>query len=154
MEASHWLRACTATTSWKVLPLLLLKDYLRCFNSLLETVIENKIVKKWGKTQSCSKLPDMASKSIKNVFLNFWPHFLSDLLKRVAVAHAPPEHRGTIRLHRATPLWSLLQWLPSATNANLFLLWLPREPTARENTKGKNVGQSFQKTFGPWSLWV
>ena len=39
-----------------------------------------------------------------------------------AVAHAPPGRRGAMRLHGATPLWSLLQWLPSATNANLFLL--------------------------------
>ena len=35
--------------------------------------------------------------------------------------------------------------MPLATNANLFLLWLPRDPTARENSKGKIVGQHFQK---------
>ena len=34
---------------------------------------------------------------------------------------------------------SLLQWLPAATNANLFLLYLPREPTTRENSKGKQL---------------
>ena len=34
---SHWSRACTATTSWKLLPLFLLEDCLRCFNCLLET---------------------------------------------------------------------------------------------------------------------
>ena len=57
-----------------------------------------------------------------------------------AVANAPPVRRGAMRLHGATPLWSLLQWLPLATNANLFLLYLPRELTAREDSKSFRVG--------------
>ena len=65
-------------------------------------------------------------------------------------------HAGAIdRLHGATPLWSLLAMVAcgkplsivTPTRANLFLLWLPREPTARENSKGNIFGQKFQQTF-------
>ena len=66
-----------------------------------------------------------------------------------AVAHAPPGCRGATRLSGATPLWSLVQWLPSATNANLFLLWYARKPTARDNSKGTKFVKNGNKTKLP-----
>ena len=63
-------RERTATTSCKLLPLLLLEDCLRCFNET-EDLHQKKNLVNNGKNQSCSKLPEMARKLIKNYFLKF-----------------------------------------------------------------------------------
>ena len=57
-----------------------------------------------------------------------------------AVAHAPPARRGAMRLHGATPLWSLgNQWEP-------FYIVTPKRANSVKG-KGKNVCEQFLKTF-------
>ena len=123
-------REHTATTSCKLLPLLLLEDCLRCFNEtedlhqkknlvnngkktkLLEIALNGEKIDqifyisfcKSGKNQSCLKLPEMARTLIENDFWNCWPTFCLDF-------STPPPN----------PPW--------------FLLELPREPTVREKSR-------------------